>query len=96
MIKVDTSDIEILKTLNAGDIVSISGTIYTARDAAHKKIFALMKTMNLCLSPFGIRLSITRARLPQKTANHTAVAAPRRRNALTFIRPICWTQDLKV
>lgn len=43
MIKVETSDIEILKTLNAGDIVSISGTIYTARDAAHKKIFALMK-----------------------------------------------------
>ena len=40
MIKVDTKDIEILKTLNAGDIVSISGTIYTARDAAHKKIFA--------------------------------------------------------
>ena len=26
MIKVETSDIEILKTLNAGDIVSISGT----------------------------------------------------------------------
>lgn len=43
MIKVETSDIEILKTLNAGDIVSISGTIYTARDAAHKKIFVLMK-----------------------------------------------------
>ena len=35
MIKVETSDIEILKKLNAGDIVSISGTIYTARDAAH-------------------------------------------------------------
>lgn len=96
MIKVDTKDIEILKTLNAGDIVSISGTIYTARDAAHKKIFALMKDNEPLPFPFGIRLSITRARLPQKTANHTAVAAPRRRNAWTFIRPICWTRDLKV
>ena len=55
MIKVETSDIAILKTLNAGDIVSISGTIYTARDAAHKKIFALMKD-NMPL-PFPLRNS---------------------------------------
>ena len=95
MIKIETSDIEILKTLNAGDIVSISGTIYTARDAAHKKIFALMKDNEPL--PFPLRNSfVYYTRLPQKTANHTAVAAPRRRNAWTFIRPICWTRDLKV
>ena len=96
MIKVETSDIEILKKLNAGDIVSISGTIYTARDAAHKKIFALMKDGKPLPFPFKTRLFITRAQLPQKTANHTAAAAPRRRNVWTFIRPICWTRDLKV
>ncbi|MCD7821810.1 MAG: fumarate hydratase C-terminal domain-containing protein, partial [Clostridiales bacterium] len=28
--------------LNAGDRVLLSGTIYTARDAAHKRIFALL------------------------------------------------------
>ena len=30
------------KTLNAGDTILLSGTIYTARDAAHKRIFALL------------------------------------------------------
>lgn len=30
------------KTLKAGDIVSLSGTVYTARDAAHKRIFELL------------------------------------------------------
>lgn len=29
-------------TLRAGDRVLLSGTIYTARDAAHKRIFALL------------------------------------------------------
>ena len=31
-----------LGNLHAGDSVLLSGTIYTARDAAHKRIFALM------------------------------------------------------
>lgn len=29
---------EVIKTLRAGDYVYITGTIYTARDAAHKRI----------------------------------------------------------
>lgn len=33
---------EALSTLNAGDRVVLSGTIYTARDAAHKRIFQLL------------------------------------------------------
>ena len=38
-----TEELEsMLTTLKAGDTVSLSGTIYTARDAAHKKIFALL------------------------------------------------------
>lgn len=31
-----------IKSLHAGDIVEISGTIYTARDAAHKRICAAL------------------------------------------------------
>ena len=31
-------DREMIKTLRAGDYVWISGTIYTARDAAHKRM----------------------------------------------------------
>lgn len=34
---------EELNTLKAGDMVLISGTIYTARDAAHKKMIELMQ-----------------------------------------------------
>lgn len=33
---------EKLSVLQAGDTVSLTGTIYTARDAAHKKLFALL------------------------------------------------------
>lgn len=35
-------DKETVKTLNAGDSVLISGTILTARDCAHKRIFELL------------------------------------------------------
>lgn len=34
---------EIVKDLKAGDFVYISGTIYTARDAAHKRMFESME-----------------------------------------------------
>lgn len=42
-IKLNTKNIkEAAKTLCAGDSVLLSGTVYTARDAAHKKICALI------------------------------------------------------
>ena len=34
---------EIIKTLHAGEMVYISGTIYTARDAAHKRLCEMLK-----------------------------------------------------
>lgn len=36
-------DREIIKTLRAGDYVYITGTVYTARDAAHKRMYELLK-----------------------------------------------------
>lgn len=42
MINIDISDVNSLIGLKAGDIVSLSGVIYTARDAAHKKMHALI------------------------------------------------------
>ena len=39
---------EITRTLKAGDYVYLTGTIYTARDAAHKRMYeALMEGKNL-------------------------------------------------
>ena len=43
MIYILTEDTEAFKTLKAGDSVCLSGTIYTARDAAHKRIAELIK-----------------------------------------------------
>lgn len=34
---------EVIRTLKAGDMVYISGTIYTARDAAHKIMYEMLK-----------------------------------------------------
>ena len=34
---------EIVSNLKAGDYVYLSGTIYTARDAAHKRIYEAMQ-----------------------------------------------------
>ena len=43
MIKVNTNELkEKAKTLRAGDKVLLSGTVYTSRDAAHKRIKALL------------------------------------------------------
>ncbi|MBD5128861.1 MAG: Fe-S-containing hydro-lyase [Ruminococcaceae bacterium] len=43
MIKLNTNELkEKAKTLRAGDKVLLSGTVYTSRDAAHKRIKALL------------------------------------------------------
>lgn len=34
---------EVCETLETGDIVYISGTIYTARDAAHKRLYGMLE-----------------------------------------------------
>lgn len=34
---------DIIRSLKAGDMVYISGTIYTARDAAHKRLFEMLE-----------------------------------------------------
>ena len=40
MIELNTNELkEKAKTLRAGDKVLLSGTVYTSRDAAHKRIF---------------------------------------------------------
>ena len=47
---------EVAKTLNSGDYVYITGTLYTARDAAHKRMYeALQKGEKL---PFDIKNNV--------------------------------------
>lgn len=54
--KINSNDIEVIKKLKKGECVLLSGTIYTARDMAHKK---LIETMELGEElPFEIKNSI--------------------------------------
>ncbi|MBE6831470.1 FumA C-terminus/TtdB family hydratase beta subunit [Clostridium sp. KNHs216] len=42
-LQIHTNDMaQAAKTLRAGDRILLSGTIYTARDAAHKRLFAML------------------------------------------------------
>ena len=42
--KIEVNDLPaVVEQITAGDKILLSGTIYTARDAAHKKIFELLK-----------------------------------------------------
>ncbi len=47
---------ECVTKLNVGDRVFLSGTVYTARDAAHKKIFELLDSRGAL--PFDIKGSV--------------------------------------
>ena len=58
MIRINTSEIRsACATLKAGDVVLLSGKIYTARDAAHKKMFKILND-NPEQMPFQLRNSI--------------------------------------
>ncbi len=54
--KVQADDFEAIKKLKAGERISISGYIYTARDAAHKKMIETLKKGNEL--PFDIKNKI--------------------------------------
>jgi len=47
---------EILRELKAGDIVSLTGTIYTGRDAAHKRLMEAIKNKEKL--PFDIKNAV--------------------------------------
>jgi fumarate hydratase subunit beta len=54
VLKVDTSNLrETIPSLKVGDKVLLSGTVYTSRDAAHKRIIALLESGEAL--PFDIK-----------------------------------------
>lgn len=55
-IKVDTSEVEKLKSLKQGDKILLSGTIYTARDMAHKRLVEMLEKNEKL--PFDLKNSI--------------------------------------
>ncbi len=73
-IKVTTKDLKsVIPTLSVGDKILLSGIAYTARDAAHKKIFSLIGE-NKPL-PFEIKDGIIYYAGPTPTPNGMAIGS---------------------
>lgn len=70
----DTSNLrEACKDLRVGDKVYLSGTVYTARDAAHKRIFELIK--NGSPLPFDIKGAVIYYAGPTPTPNNLSIGS---------------------
>ncbi len=73
-IKVTTKELKnIIPTLSVGDKILLSGEVYTARDAAHKRIFSLIKK-NKPL-PFEIKNSVIYYAGPTPTPENMAIGS---------------------
>lgn len=73
--------------LKAGDTVSLTGTVYTARDAAHKKILAALENGEQV--PFDIQDSVVYYAGP--------TPAKRDKSSAPAVRPLpaVWTRSLR-
>ena len=72
--KIHTADLKaVAPTLRAGERVLLSGTVYTARDAAHKRIFEQMKTGEPL--PFEIDGASIYYAGPTPTPEHLAIGS---------------------
>lgn len=72
--KLDTRDLPArAKELSAGDTVLLSGTVYTSRDAAHKRIFALLEKGEQ--TPYPIRGAVVYYAGPTPTPPGLSIGA---------------------
>ena len=85
---------EMAGQLRAGDRVLLSGTIYTARDAAHKRIFALLDAGEEL--PFPMKGAVIYYAGPTPAQQGMAVGACGPTTASRMERgshPDCWILD---
>lgn len=92
----DTSNInEWVHILKKGDRVFLSGTIYTARDAAHKKITALLEAGESL--PFELKNSIIYYAGPTPAKNNLAIGSigPTTSSRMDVFTPLLLKNGLK-
>ncbi len=71
---INTSDLhKYVNKIHCGDKIFLSGTVYTARDAAHKKIFELLD--NNSTLPFELKESVLYYAGPTPTPEHLAIGS---------------------
>ena len=63
----------VIPDLKVGDKILLNGTVYTSRDAAHKRIFELMKKGEVL--PFNIKNSVIYYAGPTPTPDNMAIGS---------------------
>ncbi len=86
---------ELISSLNAGDIVHITGYIYTARDAAHKRLLELIK--NNQPLPFDIQGAVIYyvGPTPPKPGKVIGSAGPTTSSRMDIYAPLMIEKGLK-
>ncbi len=71
---INTQDLKLYcEKLNAGDKIYLSGTVYTARDAAHKRIFELLESGGKL--PFELQNAVIYYAGPTPTPHNLAIGS---------------------
>jgi fumarate hydratase subunit beta len=87
---------EVIAGLNAGDIVTITGKIYTARDAAHKEIAALIEAGKKAPFDFEGQVVFYAGPSPAKPGRPIGSVGPTTAGRMDFYAPMLISKGLKV
>ena len=86
---------EVIKTLHAGDTVYISGSIYTARDAAHKKLAGLIEADKTLPFDFAGQIVFYAGPSPAKPGRPIGSIGPTTAGRMDFYSPLLISKGLK-
>jgi len=87
---------EVIVSLNAGDMVTITGKIYTARDAAHKEIAAMMEAGKKPPFDFEGQVVFYAGPAPAKPGKPIGSVGPTTAGRMDFYAPMLISKGLKV
>jgi len=87
---------EVIASLNVGDMVTITGKIYTARDAAHKEIAAMMEAGKKAPFDFEGQAVFYAGPAPAKPGRPIGSVGPTTAGRMDFYAPMLISKGLKV
>jgi len=87
---------EVIAGLNVGDLVSITGKIYTARDAAHKEIAALIEAGKKPPFDFEGQVVFYAGPAPAKPGRPIGSVGPTTAGRMDFYAPMLISKGLKI
>jgi len=87
---------EMINSLNMGDMIYLSGTIYTARDAAHKKLAELIESGGKLPFDFDGQVVFYAGPAPAKPGRPIGSVGPTTAGRMDLYSPLLISQGLKV